>query len=311
MCFELTVLGSAAALPNSRQISTAQILKYKNKYFLFDCAEGTQIRLRQNKISFASIDHIFISHLHGDHYFGLFGLLKSFELLGRRRALTIYAHEKLEQQLDVVSEYKTAKFPILFRPLKPETEEIILDKKSVCVKSFPLLHRTETCGFLFKEKKKELNIRKESIRKYDLGIADILRIKKGENYTDPKGKIIPNQQLTYPPYKTRSYAFCSDTAYYEPVIENIRNVDLLYHEATFSDKDKDVAIKTQHSTAVDAAAIAKKVGAKKLLIGHISNRYADKSKIVNEARTVFENTFEAVDNSRHIVELTRKETHSE
>jgi ribonuclease Z len=310
MCFELTVLGSAAALPDSRQISTAQILKYKNKYFLFDCAEGTQIRLRQNKISFAAVDHIFISHLHGDHYYGIFGLIKSFELLGRKRALNIYAHKELEQQLDIVSEYKTAKFPIFFHALNPKGEDIILDKKSFYIKSFPLFHRIETCGFVFREKPKELNIRKESIQKYQLGVADILKIKKGNDFIDTGGNCIPNRLLTYPPYKTRSFAFCTDTAYHDPIAESIRNVDLLYHEATFSETDKELAAKTQHSTSVDAARTAKNAGAGKLLVGHISNRYPDAQIIVDEAKTIFENTFEAKDNSQHIVKLTREEKHT-
>lgn len=309
MCFNLTILGSASALPDSRQISTAQVLQYKNQYYLFDCAEGTQIRLRQNKIAFARINYIFISHLHGDHYFGIFGLLKSFELLGRRKALNIYSPPGLKKKINTVFEEIESKFPLIFHELDVEKPALALDKKTFYVKSFPLKHRTHTCGFIFKEKQKNLNIKKEAIKTHNLSFADIQKIKKGQDFISPSGETIPNENLTLAPYKTRAFAFCTDTAYHPPVIDNISGADILYHEATFSQADQKIAETTRHSTSADAAEIAKSAGVKKLLIGHISNRYTRPEIIKNEACRIFKNTERAHENETYSVPLVRRENH--
>lgn len=293
MCFKLTVLGSAAALPDSGQISTALVLQFKNSYFLFDCAEGTQIKLRQNKIPFSRIGHIFISHLHGDHYFGLFGLLTSFNLLGRRKTLNIYAPAELKEQLRVVLADDQPSFPLHFHALEQDSETIIQNKKSFYIKSFPLHHRIPSWGFMFVEKERKLNIRKEMISRYRLQRHEILRIKNGQDFTDSNGRIVANSELTLPPYKTRSFAVCTDTAAHKAIPKYVKQADLLYHEATFAASDKDLAEKTLHSTSKDAAKTARLAGANQLLLGHISNRYPNKDTILKEAQAIFPNSITA------------------
>ena len=305
--FKLTILGSNAALPNSKYISTSHILKVNNRNYLIDCGEGTQRRLRQNKISFSSFNHIFISHLHGDHYYGLFGLISTLDLLGRKKTLTIFSDSKLKKQIDTVFENTSFSFKLKFYSLNFEKEELIHENKALIVKSFPLKHRINTCGFVFREKERKLNIKKNIVVQYNLTIPDILKIKDGKDFTDENNNLIINSKLTLPPYQTRSYAFCSDTAYHEPILKSIKNIDLLYHEATFAKEDQHLANKTQHSTSIDAATIAKKANAKKLIIGHFSDRYKDKNIIVRDAQSIFENTYAAKDHAVFSVKLVRKQ----
>ena len=295
MPFELTILGSSSALPTSDRYPTAQVLNILGRFFLIDCGEGTQIQLRRQKIGFNRIKHIFISHLHGDHYFGLIGLISTLNLLGLKTDIHIYSPSELKNliqpQLDFIK--GEMKINLIFHPLNFKKQQKIYEDKRVEVFSFPVKHSISTCGFLFKEIKKQPNIKKESIQTYNIPIAKIKEIKAGDDFVTEEGKIILNKDLTTPAPKPRSYAFCTDTAYHEPIVNIVKGVDLLYHEATFLEELSDFAKKTKHSTAIDAANIAKLAKVKKLIIGHFSARFNDISLFEKEARTVFENTVAA------------------
>ncbi len=308
MSFTLTVLGSSSALPTSKRYPSAHVLNVREHFFLIDCGEGTQLQLRKYKFRFARINHIFISHLHGDHVFGLPGLISTFNLLGRNSELYIYGHIELQQYLNCfLNQFgKDLLFDIRFIPVKSKRQGIIFENKQVTVESIPLRHRIPTIGFLFREKEKDRNIRKDVIQKYKLNIKDIVRIKQGEDYITRDGQSIPNQELTIPPFKGRSFAYCSDTLFHKGLAERIKDVDLLYHEATFMEKDKKLARLTMHSTVAQAASIAKLAKAGELLIGHFSSRYKSIDEIVNEARTVFENTQAVEDGNQYHVDQRRK-----
>ena len=303
MPFELTILGSNSALPTSDRYPTAQVLNLLGRFFLIDCGEGTQIQLRRNKIGFSKIKHIFISHLHGDHYYGLIGLISTMNLMGIKSDLHIFAPSEiktlLQPQLDFIQREMTVN--LVFHPLDfKKPRQIFVDKK-VEVISFPVKHSISTCGFLFRELPKEANIRRDMIQAYNIPVARIREIKAGADYVTPGGEIIPNGRLTWPPLHARSYAFCTDTAYHEPIAKIIRNVDLLYHEATFLNDLSDFAQKTLHSTAGDAAQIARLANAKKLLIGHFSARYHNLTPFEKEARSIFENTEIAREGKTYVV----------
>jgi ribonuclease Z len=292
MPFELTILGSNSALPTSDRYPTAQVLNILGRFFLIDCGEGTQIQLRRNKIGYSKIKHIFISHLHGDHYYGLIGLISTLNLLGLKTDIHIYSPSELKNllqpQLDFIKGGMNVN--LIFHPLNFKKLQQIFADKRVEVFSFPVKHSISTCGFLFREVKKEANIKKEMVLEYKIPIARIKEIKSGADFVTENGDIIPNVKLTNPPPHPRSYAFCTDTAFHLPIVDVIKDVDLLYHEATFLEAMRDFAHKTLHSTTIDAANIAKLANAKKLLIGHFSARYNDIRLFEKEARTVFENT---------------------
>jgi ribonuclease Z len=303
--FELTILGSSAALPTSKRFPTAHLLHAGERFFLIDCGEGTQIRLRQNGINPSRIHHIFITHLHGDHVFGLFGLLSSLGMMGRKVPLFIYGPEALE---DFLSSYARffGSLPFELKLVKPaEDSEFIFENEKMTVRAISLNHRIPAYGYLFKEKKKALNVRKEQIENFDLGIADLVKIKKGEDYLSSSGKLIPNSHLTLPPYHQRSYAYLSDTRFDPAMAEIVKGVDLLFHEATFLDKDKKLAVETRHSTAAEAAELAKIAGVQKLLIGHFSSRYRDFQQFENEAKLIFENTTAVNDGDIYSIPLKR------
>ncbi len=297
MPFELTILGSSSALPTSERYPTAQVLNVLGRFFLIDCGEGTQIQLRRLKIKMNKIKHIFISHLHGDHYFGLIGLLSTLSMLGFKNDLHIYAHSELPKLIQPQLDYMKGEldFKLIFHPLNFKKPQQIFKDKKVEICSFPVKHSVPTCGFLFKELPKSANIIKEQINKYKIPIRDIQKIKDGSNFTTEEGKIILNSQLTTPAPNPRSYAFCTDTAYHEPIIRTIKGVDLLYHEATFLHDMNDWAQQTKHSTAQQAATIAQKAGVKKLIIGHFSARYKNITPLVDEAREIFPETYPAHD----------------
>ena len=303
MPFELTILGSSSALPTSDKYPTGQIFNVFGRFFLIDCGEGTQIQIRRNKIGFGKINHIFISHLHGDHYYGLIGLISTFNLLGRKHDLHIYSPSELKQliqpQIDFIK--GDMQFKILFHPLDFKKIRQIYIDKHIEVISFPLLHSIPTCGFLFREIRKQPNIKKELIQYYNISIAEIKNIKAGGNFTTNSGEVIPHETLTTPPPLPRSYAFCTDTAFYPQIVETIKGVDLLYHEATFAEDMKEFANSTLHSTAKEAAEIAKLAGVKKLIIGHFSARYKNKNPFLDEAKQVFENTAIAREGEIHKV----------
>lgn len=294
---KLTVLGSSSALPTSQRFPSAHVLNAHERLFLIDCGEGTQMQLRRCRIKLGKINHIFISHLHGDHVFGLYGLLSSFNLMGREYPLNLYAPENYLPMLrSHLSDFDiNLGFEIKFTPLKGNDPVRILDDKYLTVTSFPLKHRVESFGFLFREKASDRNIIKECITKYGIPVSSIPSIKKGEDFISEDGTVIPNQELTIEPEKPISYAYCSDTAYFSRLADFVKGVTLLYHEATFDKSLEDLARTVLHSTTADAAAIAREAEAGTLMIGHFSSRYDDISSLVDEAREIFPSTIPAID----------------
>ncbi|MDR0560125.1 MAG: ribonuclease Z [Prevotellaceae bacterium] len=304
MTFSLTVLGSNSALPAKDRFATAHVLNVRERYFLIDCGEGVQMQLKRfGNVKYSKLDNLFISHLHGDHVFGLFGLLSSLALMGRTADFNIYAHKNMGEILDSHLKYfgENMSYKIVLHAIDPDAPKIIYEDYCMTVKTIPLKHRIPACGFLFKEKTAPLNIYKEAIKKYGLSVADITSIKSGNAHTTAAGEVIPNEKLTYRPYKPRSYAFCSDTMYCEEIAEHVAGVNLLYHEATFLENLKQMAHRTGHSTSVDAAKIAKLAQAKRLLLGHFSSRYSSNMLYLfkEEAKTVFPNTEIAIDGQNY------------
>jgi ribonuclease Z len=290
--FELTILGTSSALPTSQRYPTAHILNVHERFFLIDCGEGTQVQLRRFHLRFSKINQIFISHLHGDHYFGLIGLLSTFILLNRQTDLHIFSHsilpELLKPQLDYIGADLTYK--IIWHPLNFKKPQLLFEDEAVEVSSFPLKHRVPCCGFLFTEKHKELNLDKEMIDFHQVPIRWLHQIKQGDDFCKEDGTVIPNKALTLPPAKRRSYAFCTDTLFEPEVAKWIHDVDLLYHEATYDNLLEKRAVETMHSTAGQAATMANLACAKKLIIGHYSARYKDLEILLNQATQIFPNT---------------------
>jgi ribonuclease Z len=273
------------------------VVLHNNIPFLIDCAEGTQMQMRKYGIAFGRLQNIFISHLHGDHIYGIFGLLSSFNLLGRKQDLNIYAPAKLREIYESVLKLNNdqLKYKINFHPLEDSGKNLIFESKVLEVYSFPLKHSKQVFGFLFIEKQKPLNIRKDVIERYELSISEIVRIKAGEDLIDEFGEVLKNSDLTTKPGEIKSYAFCTDTLPVYDLNKYFSNVNLLYHEATFAEEDKDLCKETMHSTAAQAAEIAKIVNAKKLIIGHFSSRYKTIENLIAEASAIFENTVGAED----------------
>lgn len=295
--FKLTILGCSSATPTSKRNPTSQLLNIHDKYFLIDCGEATQIQLRKYKIKFQRISHIFISHLHGDHFFGLMGLLSTLHLLGRKNELHIYCPKGLKEIVEIQNKYSQTFFnyEIHFHLLGEGKNEVIYEDEKVSVETIPLSHRIPCNGFLFREKKRPLNIIKEKIAEYKIPKAVIKTIKAGADYTTESGEIIPNSELTESPILPRSYAFCSDTCYDESIVPIIKNVNLLYHETTFMEDMKKRARETFHSTTVQAGIIAKMAAVKQLLIGHFSARYSNLDLFLDEIKPVFDNTLLAAE----------------
>ena len=300
MSFSLTVLGSSSALPTTKRFPTAHVLNVHERFFLIDCGEGTQVQLRRFAINMSRISHVFISHLHGDHVFGLFGLLSSYNLMGRKPPLHIYAYRDLVHTLDHYKTYfgRDLTYEIVFHPFTADQPYEIYQDRHMTVTTLPLRHSVPVVGFIFREKQKLLNIRKEFIESLQLGIKDIRNIKEGHDHTTVEGKVIPNHLLTLPPLKPRSYAFCTDTSCFRSLAASLKDIDLLYFEATFSDKDKKLAKVTNHSTALQAANLARQAGVGKLLIGHFSTRYKSILPLLEEARSVFPTTVAVEDGDR-------------
>lgn len=289
--FELLILGSSSASPTSERNPSAQLFNIAERYFLIDCGESTQIQLRKNKAKLQAIDHIFISHLHGDHFFGLPGLLSSMHLLGRKNKINIYAPEKLKSILNLIFEASDTylNFEILWHFTNDDTLNLLFEDEKVLVYSFPLKHRIFCTGFLFKEKQLPRNIDKYKLDKYNISIAEINKLKNGHDVVNEKGEIIKNHLVTLNPLPPRSYAYCSDTIYTESIINYIKNVNLLYHESTFLEDKQERAKKTFHSTAKNAAQIAKLANVGKLLLGHFSARYGNLNLFIEEANSIFNN----------------------
>jgi ribonuclease Z len=298
--FSVLILGSASASPTLNRNPTSQLLNINEQYYLIDCGEGTQSKLREHKVKFQRLHHIFISHLHGDHYLGLIGLLQTMHLLGRTIDLHLYGPPQLKEIIDLHLKYSYSalRYSLIFHPTQAVQSEIIFENDQIEVSTIILKHRIPCTGFLFKEKSKPRVINPDAIKLHCVPKHAINKLKNGEDFIvfDTK-KVIKNEVLTLKPAKSRSYAFCSDTKYCESIIPQITNVDLLYHEATFMQSEEKRAKETYHSTAEQAAQIALKAKAKSLIIGHFSNRYLKLDNLLNEARFVFKNTELAMENS--------------
>lgn len=293
MPFQLIVLGTSSALPTSNRYPTAQVLHVLGRFFLVDCGEGTQTQMRKYKIGFSKINHILISHLHGDHFFGLIGLISTLVLLGRTNDLHIYSHSPLQTYTSAQIQFlypDGIPFKIIYHPLNFKKEQLIYEDKKVSIFSFPLNHRIPTCGFRFEEKAALPNLLPEKIAEYQIPIRDRQRIKEGGDFLTVDGRSVPHAELTASKHRPRSFAFCSDTKYDESYIESVKHVDLLYHEATFAKENQDLARSTFHSTGEDAARVALKAEAGNLIIGHFSARYKDHQAILNEAQVIFPET---------------------
>ncbi|MGB1042349.1 MAG: ribonuclease Z [Tenacibaculum sp.] len=292
MSLHLTVLGCHSATPRVNAHPTAQYLEINNRHFLIDCGEGTQRQMRKYKIGFSKINHIFISHLHGDHFFGLIGLISTFGILNREKELHIYGPKGIKEitVLQLKLSKSWTKFHINFHELESKESELIFEDDKVTVHTIPLDHRVYTNGFLFTEKEKPRKLHIDNIQQYDeIDTCDFHNIKAGKDFTLSTGEVISNYELTIDPPKPKSYAFCSDTAYKPDIVPLIKNVDMLYHEATFLKDKESLCEKTKHSTAEQAATIAKKANVTKLVIGHYSSRYTNIIDFKEEAQTVFDN----------------------
>lgn len=294
MSVSLTILGYNSAIPTVKSAPTAQFLEMSERSFLIDCGEGTQVQLRKAKAKFSKVNHIFISHLHGDHCFGLPGLISSFQLLGRETPLRIYGPKGIKEFLETILRITETRkgFDLVYHELSSKESELIMEDSKVEVYTIPLDHRIYCNGYLFREKPKDRHLNIKEIEKYpEIERCDYHNLKRGKDFVLKDGYVLKNEWLTKPAEPSVSYAFCSDTRYREDIVPIIKGVDLLYHEATFLDDLKEMAQYTGHSTAREAAIIAKKAEVKKLILGHFSNRYSDYSVFEKEAREVFSNTF--------------------
>mgnify|MGYP003582841161 FL=1 len=290
----LTILGYNSAIPTVKSAPTAQFLEMEERCFLIDCGEGTQVQLRKAKAKFSKINHIFISHLHGDHVFGLPGLISSFRLLGRETPLHVYGPKGIKEMMETIFRITETHqgFEVVFHELSSKKSEKVFEDNRVEVFTIPLDHRIYCNGYLFKEKPKERHLNMQEISKYpEIEICDYHNLKRGKNIQLSDGYILKNENLTKPAEPSVSYAFCSDTRYLESIIPIIKNVDVLYHESTFLHDLKKMADYTGHTTALEAAKIARKANVKKLILGHFSNRYNDLSVFLNEACEIFPETY--------------------
>ncbi len=309
MDFRLKILGTASALPASGRYSSAHVLDVRGRLFLIDCGEGCQIQLRKMHISFLKIDVICISHIHGDHVFGLFGLLSTMSMMGRTAPIHIYSGESFASVLEYFNKCfgQGLSYDIVHHKIKCDEPELVMETKSLELYAFPLRHRIETYGFLFREKEPAFNVKKDIIAEYGLSLSEIGTLKRGEDVLRSNdGTVIPAEKAAYRPYVPRSYAYCSDTVGFPELSTWVEGVDLLYHETTYPASMADVAARTFHSTTLDAANCAMRAGAGKLLIGHYSSRFTDVSFFGEEARTVFPATILAREGD--IIEIPLKKT---
>ena len=294
---KLTILGCYSGTPHGNKNSTAQVLEIKSHTFLIDCGEGTQLQLRKNKVKFSRIKHIFISHLHGDHFYGLIGLISTFRLLGREADLTIYGPKGIKEI--IVLQLKLSKswtnYNLIFKELNSKSSELIFEDDNVIVDTIPLDHRIYTNGFMFTEKNKERRLNMNAVLNAHVHVSYYQRLKNGDDVINEDGQMIKNSDLTFKPAKPKRYAFCSDTAFKPLVKDQIKRATLLYHEATFLDEHQNLCDRTKHSTAKQAAEIAKLAEVGTLLLGHFSARYSDINLFKKEAQTVFENVILAND----------------
>lgn len=292
MSFKLTVLGCGSAIPSVVNRPTSQLLNINERFFLIDCGEGTQIQLKKYGFNLQRINHIFISHLHGDHYFGLIGLMSTMHLLGRKKELHIYAHEELKKiiELQLLGSNTILNFPFFFHSLPEDSEYVLFEDNQVIVENILLDHTIKCSGFIFKEKKNERKINRDMVDKLNIPFNKLKSIQYGADWIDPNGNIIKNQDITTKNSSPNTFAFCTDTRYNKAITHRIKGVDLLYHETTFKEESSIRAYETGHSTTYQAANIAKKARVKRLMIGHISQRYHNKEDVLVEVKKVFQDS---------------------
>ncbi len=310
MNFELTILGTNSALPAYGRHPSAQVLQVQESSYLIDCGEGTQMRMNDFDIRRGKIRQIFISHLHGDHIYGLIGLLTSYALLGRKEPLDIFSPEGLEAMIQLQISYGGGRFPfpVRFHVIDTEVHQLIYEDKQLTVHTIPLNHRVPTCGFLFKERPRPRRMLPEQIEKYDIPFSKIKAIKAGEDLKLEDGRVISNDLLTTPSPEPRSFAYCSDTRYSETIIPFIKKVDLLYHESTFLHDAILRAQETLHSTALEAATIAHKARVGQLILGHYSSRYPDPKVFLKEALTIFDRSVLGIEGKTYSVPFRKRST---
>lgn len=291
--FKIHILGCGSALPTTRHYASSQVVELRGKQFLVDCGEGTQMQLRRSRIRFTKIGAVFISHLHGDHCFGLMGIISSFGLLGRTAPLHVYAPEELgpmlEAQLRLFCQHLD--YEVTFHAVDTTCQQVIYEDRSLTVETLPLEHRMPCCGYLFREKQPLPHIRRDMIDFYQVPVSQINNIKAGADWITPDGELVENSRLVTPADTPRSYAYCSDTRYIPTLHERLQGVNTLFHESTYGEDNLLRAEKYYHSTARQAALVARDAGVSKLLLGHYSSRYEDENVLLQEAREVFPNTF--------------------
>lgn len=290
--FDVSILGCGSAMPTTRHFPTSQVVNVRDKLFMVDCGEGAQIQFRRAKLKFSRLNHIFISHLHGDHCLGLPGLLSTLGLAGRTAELFIHSPGGLGEALTPLLHTFSQGLPykITFQPFGTEQSSVIYEDRSFAVSTLPLVHRIPCCGFLFEEKPLLNRLRRDMIDFYHIPVEWLPRIKQGADYVTPQEEVIPNARLTIPAAAPRKYAYCSDTAYTERILPLIHGADVLYHEATFAQTEQAQAVKRFHTTAAQAAEIARKARVRRLLLGHYSARYTDETILEQEAKALFPDT---------------------
>jgi ribonuclease Z len=304
LSFKITILGSSGALPAYGRFPSSQLVEVQNRHFLVDCGEGAQMQLMRFQANLHRINHIFISHLHGDHYLGLMGLIFTMHLLRRTNDLHVYGHRGLNEIITTQLRYSQSApgFKLVFHQLEKGDARIVYEDDAMTVETIPLIHKLTCSGFIFREKEKPRRIDKEKLPS-GLLIQQIVNLKRGQDVVDDEGNLIhKNSDLTLPPRKSRTYAYCSDTAYNEELISKLKGIDLLYHEATFTADEESKAADTLHSTASHAAIIAQKAEVSNLLLGHFSARYKDLDPILQEARSIFPSAQLAIEGSTFTIE---------
>lgn len=293
----ITILGCHAATPKISAHPTAQVLEMKGHLFLIDCGEGTQVQLRKYKVKFSRVKHIFISHLHGDHFFGLPGLISTFHLMGREAEMHIYGPKGIKEAILLFLKLGKSytQFPLYFHELEETSSQLIYEDEKVTVETIPLIHRVYTNGFLFKEKLGDRKLNIDAAKEANIDLSYYNKIKSGFDVENRDGKLIPNSQITFDPAPPKSYAYCSDTAYNPQMVPQIAGTTVLYHESTFLDSHYHLAEKTKHSTSKEAATIARKAQVGCLILGHYSGRYSNLELFKNEAKEIFDNVLLAED----------------
>ena len=291
--FKVHILGCGSALPTLHHMASSQVVELRDKQFMVDCGEGTQVQIRRSRINFNKIQAVFISHIHGDHCFGLIGMISTFGLQGRKSPLQVYAPAALgpmlQSQIELFCQHLS--FEVVFHAIDTEKTDVIYEDRSLTVSTIPLQHRLPTCGFLFREKPTLPHIRRDMIDYLEIPVSQINNIKNGAGWTTPEGRTYSHEELTTPAEPTRAYAYCSDTRFVPTLHELIAGVDLLYHESTYCRDSQHRAEAYWHSTAADAATVAREAGVKKLLLGHYSSRYPDENAFQDEAREIFPESY--------------------